>query len=189
MKITLRKAALLQTSLQEVINKIELRTSIDLNEYTDATNKYVKAHAQFENSLKKKKQAIGVLYTIRRLISVANAESGINQLLTDIAEQQALISTMSSIPCDNITLPWEEITGRLDKLKSAPLNERSVMHSMPVAVNTSLISQADAAQLKKDMQAARKQKQNLQDRVLELNIRTDIDISNIADFLKEEGLL
>jgi ribosomal protein S13 len=82
------------------------------------------------------------------------------------------------------------ITGKIEKLKARPADARASIYGYNDTVSTSVLAQAQIDQAKKQISDLKKQKQKINDEVLELNIKTEIPLSDeIANVLAQEGLV
>lgn len=185
MNINLRKANALQHSIQEVINETEIKTSVTINEHEDP-------HAVLENANKvlmendrKRALLLTVLYNIRGLTDQANHQSGISLLLTKSALAEKRIQQVSTLANSTKVTNLDVIKGRLEKIKARTDNDYGRDD-----VNTGIISEANIQSFKKELRDLKKQKQKYADEVLELNVKTEIPLSDDAvKILTEVGIL
>lgn len=192
MKITLRKAAALQTALQELIRVIAFKTTVSISEFAKPGEVIQQGQADFEEALNRKLEATRVLYHIRSLVCSANAASGIDQLLTSVAQSQAVIGLLESFQNQTVEpmLEASEINGRLEKIRNRPADSRSALYGVTDTVTTSVLAQSRLSSLRQQLMDEKKKKQGLQDQILELNIRTTVELDETAvEFLKYEALI
>ena len=84
----------------------------------------------------------------------------------------------------------EVVKGKIEKIKARPADARSSIYGYNDTVSTSVLAQAQIDQAKKQIADLKKQKQKINDEVLELNIKTEIPLSDeIANVLVQEGLI
>ena len=188
MKINLRKASALQLEIQAVIRGLNLTSlaKVNLNEYEDIDSQIRKAAVTFKDASESKNALINALYTIRKAVANANNSVGISSLLADIALTEMKLKDKNELATvgerHNIVL----IQGKMERIKAS---ETASMYSSR-EVTTSILSADfinatanEASELKRD-------KQMLQDKLLELNIKTEIDLSDdITLFLKSYNIL
>lgn len=191
MKITLRKASVLQKSLQDLTRSIALKTTVSISEFAKPSEVISRGQQEFEAQFDRKRRAVAATYAIRAAVAEANASSGINQLLTQVAETQAMIGVLEVFQNQSVEtmLPAEEIAGRLEKIRQRPADGRHALYGTSDTVDTSVLGQDRLASIKRELQDLRKKKQNLQDRILELNVRTEVELGQEIEFLKAEGLI
>jgi uncharacterized protein YdcH (DUF465 family) len=83
------------------------------------------------------------------------------------------------------------IAGKLDKIKNdkGETSRRSI-YGYTDTVTTTVIGQEQIDQVKTEIKNLKKQKQKLNDEVLELNIKTEIPLTDdVVKVLTEEGLI
>lgn len=191
MKVTLRKASVLQNALQDLIRTISLKTSVSVNEFSNPGAVISAAQRDFESQLARKQAAISATYAIRGAVAQANHASGINQMLTEVAEIQANITLLESFTNQGVEamMPGDEVDARLAKIRNRPADARASIYGLEDSVSTSVLSVDRLAQLRRTLLEAKKAKQALQDRILETNVRTEVELGAAAEFLKAEGLI
>jgi len=188
MKITLRKANALQQNIQDAIRQIDVVVKVDLNEFEDPETLLIRANEQLIKNDKRRFELTQALYDIRTLIGQANDQVGINVRLSKAAFIDKRISQLS-----NLILPvaLQEsqvvITGKLQKLKDQ--DNRSYGFGSN-SVTTGVLTQDQIDNFKSHQLSLKKDKQKLNDEILELNVRTEISLSNeIEEILLVENLL
>lgn len=188
MQITLRKANAIQASIQDAIKSISPLDKIELNEFQDVAAELLKANALVIKNLQRHAALLFAMYNIRGSVGTANSQSGIDLLLTDAAYMDRQVAQLnlvsSSAPMTDIVI----LQGKIDKLQANLSTTRSLYAQD--TVSTSVISQVQIDNAKKDILALKKQKQKINDQVLELNIKTTITLpEQVVATLTEEGLI
>lgn len=187
MKITLRKAAVLQNAINDVIKQIDIKTDIALTEFHAPESEIARARQAFAQALERRDQLIETLYNIRRAVSDANHTAGINGNLTAVAALEKQIQFYSALAGKGVRENADVLAGKLRKISESK-NDR--LYGYNDTVNTSVFTEEDLAKIKSDVAGLKKSKQQLQDLILELNVRTEIDLSDAAvAVLQAEGLL
>ena len=189
MKLTLRKASALQQSIQEAIRHIEVKTNIALNQFT-GDSVLAAARQTAKDNDARRYNLTKVLYTIRAKVGSANAENGINTQLTLAACIDKRISQLQGF-INNDVLQEDSVVvnGRLEQLRNDKTERRSV-YGYSDTVNTGVFTAEDIAAFKAEQQDLKKQKQKLNDEVLELNVRSEIELDENTVFtLQQEGLV
>jgi uncharacterized protein YdcH (DUF465 family) len=78
----------------------------------------------------------------------------------------------------------------MEKIKNRPADSRASLYGRDDTVTTTVISADQLAQIKAEILNLKKQKQKLNDEVLELNIKTEIPLSDdVVATLQAEGLI
>lgn len=189
MKITLRKANAIQQSIQDLIRGIQVETNISINEFENVNTKLDEATAKLSASLVAIGDLYEALFSIRLLVGKANSEE-IDGLITRAAHLEKLIQLNSQLsnlaPRTNIDV----LNGTLDKIRASNSEASSVYGSRYNQVNTTVLTGEDIAKVKAAVAKFKKEKQKLQDKVLELNIRTEIELpENVVTILTDADLL
>jgi len=189
MNITLRKANAIQNSITESIRGIEIKTTIDLNEFQDVTAELQAANnLLFANDTRRQRLLLS-LYNIRGLIGAANAQSGIDAKLATAAFIDKRIAQLDELAGGKPVMDLAVINGKLDKIRNRKDDSRSI-YGRDETVGTSVISADQLTQIRAEIKNLKKQKQKINDEILELNIKTEIPLSeDIVKTLTDEGLL
>ena len=189
MNITLRKANAIQNSIQETVKGIKIETTLSINEFQDPATELQKANTQlFENDTRRQKLLLA-LYNIRGLVGQANAASGIDVNLAKAAFIDKRIGQLEVLANSDVMTDLAVIAGKLKKISEDKGDRRSI-YGFNDAVTTSVLSQEQIDQIKAEIKNLRKQKQKLNDDVLELNIKTEIPLSDdVVATLTAEGLI
>ncbi len=190
MNITLRKANAVQNSINDAIKHIKFETTIELNEFqdpnlvlTDANNKLFAADAR-------RQKLLLALYNIRGLVGTANAASGIDVNLAKAAFIDKRIAQLEEIAGLKPHTDIGVIQGKLEKIKNLKDEARSRIYGYGDTVSTTVVSQEQIDQAKAEILNLKKQKQKLNDEILELNIKTEIPLTeDTVKLLQEEALL
>lgn len=174
MNITLRKANALQTSIKDQLKTIEIKSSIELNEYQDwkqeRENSRTKSLAN-DNQLKSLTKAF---YEIRASVGNANSTSGIGNLLAQAAFIDKRIAQLTTLCA---SLPQESndvVAGKLEKLRNASTQPSYLSRD---TITANIFQHGDIDAFNSEIRALKREKQKINDQVLELNVRTEITLS------------
>ena len=189
MNITLRKANTIQNSIQETIRGIEIKTHIDINEFQDTTTELQSANNALFASDARRQKLLLALYNIRGLVGAANSQSGIDTKLATAAFVDKRVSQLEELAQVKPVTDLAVINGRLEKIRNRKDDSRS-LYGRDEFVNTSVIGQDQLKQIRDEIKNLKKQKQKINDEILELNIKTEIPLSDeTITVLQAEGLL
>jgi len=187
MKINLRKAAVLQNSINDVIKQIDIKTEIALTEFHAPEAEIARARMALDQALERRDRLMETLYNIRLDVSDANHAAGINSNLTAVASLEKQIQFYSGLAGKGVRENADVLAGKLRKIAESK-SER--LYGYNDTVTTSVYSENDLANLKRDVAKLKKSKQQLQDSILELNVRTEIELSDASvEVLQAEGLI
>lgn len=178
MKFTLRKANALQTAIQDHIKTLRLVTEVSINEFQNSVSEITKARDTFMANHAAIAALSKVVYDVRAKIGRANVESGVSDLLTHAAYVDKRLSSLSGLVGCVATEAQEVIDGKLEKIRAAKGDTTRYYGADVVAV--SIINDEIMDTLKADQASLKKEKQTINDKVLELNIRTEIELDTDA---------
>jgi hypothetical protein len=190
MNITLRKANAIQNNINDTIKGISFETSIRINEFQTAESIIASAENKFGLSLKKRDSLYMALYEIRKAVSKANDASGISAKLAEVAHLEKQFSFYSGLAGKDEREDLAVINGKLDKIRNSKEDARSRIYGYSDEVTVSILDREDLEGFKQLANQAKKVKQKVQDEILELNVRTEIQLSEFSTaLLQAEGLL
>ncbi len=190
MNITLRKANAVQNSINEAIRGIKIETSIELNEFQDVAAELQTANNKLLDNDARRQKLLLALYNIRGLVGTANANSGIDLALAKAAFIDKRIGQLEELANATAVTNLTVITGKLDKIRNRKEESRASLYGRDDTVSTGIVGAEQIEQAKTEIKNLKKQKQKLNDEVLELNIKTEIPLSDdVVTTLQSEGLL
>lgn len=193
-KINLRKANALQGEIRKAISSSGVSDTMSITEYTaDVAGGLENAKDAYALDIIRKVALNTALFNIRKSVSQANNTSGISDLLADVQTLDAVSAVYSGVATQTAAKSLIEIVARIDKMKAQPVTERSTLGLYGDTYNkveTSVVDQATIDVAKVRVKDLKRQKQDLQDKLLTLNVNTTITISDAdAMVLKVEGIL
>ena len=191
MNITLRKANAVQNSINDTVKGIKMEFNIELNEFQDVEAAITKANSELVINDSRRQKLIMVLYNIRALIGTANAASGINTALAKAAFIDKRIGQLEQFTTASEMISLDVIKGKLEKIKNDKGETgRSRIYGYSDTVSTSILSKDQITQAKAEILNLKKQKQQINDEVLELNIKTEVPLNeDTVVTLQAEGLI
>ncbi len=190
MNITLRKANAVQNSIQDTIKGIKVNLTVEINEFQTVEDALAKANNDLVEADGRRQRLTMALYNIRALVGTANAASGISTSLAKAAFIDKRIGQLEQLAGAGELTALDVIKGKLDKIKNDKGENRRSLYGYNDTVSTSVLSAEQIAQAKAEVLSLKKQKQKLNDEVLELNIKTEIPLSDeTVATLQAENLL
>jgi uncharacterized protein YdcH (DUF465 family) len=191
MNLTLRKANAVQAGINDAIKGIKIEATLELNEFQDAVTELQKANDALFTNDSRRQRLLLALYNIRGLVGTANAQSGIDLKLATAAFIEKRIGQLDELAKLSAVTDLAVINGKLDKIKNDKSeNSRRSIYGYGDTVSTTVVSQEQIDQVKAEIKNLKKQKQKLNDEILELNIKTEIPLSDdVVKTLSEEGLV
>jgi len=191
MNISLRKANAVQNGINEALKGIEIKTTVELNEFQDVVAELKKANDVLFTNDSRRQRLLLALYNIRGLVGAANASSGIDMKLATAAFIEKRIGQLETLSKLEAVTDLAVINGKLEKIRNDKSEStRRSIYGYNDTVSTTVVSAEQIAQVKTEIQNLKKQKQKLNDEILELNIKTEIPLSDdVVKSLTEEGLI
>ena len=189
MKLTLRKANALQLLINEHIAATSISTQVSVSKYDDPLLAVIHAGEVFLASLAKTRSLLEVLYLIRQKVADASHKAGVSTILSEVAHIDKLTGVLKPLASLSSFAPTEEVLREThaDLKKDAPQNSYS---SRRDAFQTGAIPQTWLPTYVKEVSDLRKKKQSLSDKLLELNIKNEIELSeNEEETLKRYDLI
>ena len=187
MEISLRKATAIQNNINDVIKTLDFNYNARITEYEDSAKVISELQEKFSQNITRRERLLEALYAIRKSVGTANLKENIDIKLADAAHLEKQIQFYTGLSTSKLKMSDEVIQGRLSKMKTADSNTRLYRDDV---IETSVFSQQDLTNFKSIVNFARKKRQKIQDEILELNVRTTIDItSEVEKTLKDEGIL
>lgn len=190
MNITLRKANAVQNSINEAVKNIKVELNVELNEFQNVEETIAKASEKMAEDDLRRQRLTMALYNIRALVGTANANCGIDTALAKAAFIDKRIGQLEQLATASEMTSLEVIKGKIEKIKSLKDEARSRIYGYGDTVTTSVLSKEQIKQAKGEILNLKKQKQKLNDEILELNIKTEIPLSDdVVAILQTEGLV
>lgn len=188
MKITLRKANTLQNTIQEHIKTIEVKMTVSLNEFQDPTKELACAREGVVANDARRDRLTKALYGIRAQVGRANAQAGVADLLAEAAYVDKRLGHLKGLTEGKAVEDTVVLEGKLQKLRDTEAKSR--MYGYNDTVDTGVLTADQIEGYKADMRGLKKEKQSINDKVLELNVRTEIELdADTVELLKAEQLV
>lgn len=187
MKFTLRKASVLQNDIQEAIKGITLKGRVALNEFQDTKTALEAANTELKSQLTTLSNLNKALSFVRTQVGAANLSVGVHAKLAELASIDRMISRYTELVVDtNKAEDVAVVEGRVGKLRTRD----EARYYGAENVETGIVSDMDMEYFKEQLRSLRKQKQKLNDEMLEANIRTEIVLTDeVVTILTEERLV
>ena len=188
MKLSLRKASALQNTIQDHIKAIGVNTTIQLNEFQDVQESITKAQTELSKNDGRRMALQSVLFKIRSAVGRANVESGVADLLTQAAYVDKRLAHLKGFTETKVMEDITVLRGKVGKLKES--NGERRIYGYNDTIETSILSAEMIETYKVQSRELKKEKQTINDKVLELNVRTEITLedSDVA-LLQSEQLI
>lgn len=187
MKITLRKANAVQAAINEAIKTLDLDYNVTLNEFEEVTTQIQAKRNRFWAHSATRNKLVMALYEIRSNVARANADAGINDMLANVAYLEKQISHNTMLAGKGAQTALRVLNGQVKKL--AEVKEDGYGYSRRDVV-TSIFTEEEIEDFKRSAANFKREKQKLQDELLELNVQTEIELTEeTANFLVKADIL
>ena len=187
MNINLRKANAIQNQILEAISEIEIKSSVTINEFQDPESEIKEAQASLIDNDRKRALLLTALYNIRGLVDQANTSSGISLLLTKSALAEKRIQQVRDLTKFSTVTNLDVLKGKLKRISERKPDSDYYGRE---EVTTGVVSKDDIEKFKSELREIQKQKRKYADDVLELNVKTEIPLSEeTTKILSEHGIV
>jgi hypothetical protein len=188
MKITLRKANALQNTIQDHIKSIDVKTSVSLNEFQNVGGELLVARGEVVANDLNRARLTKALYRIRAQVGRSNVEAGVADLLTEAAYIDKRLGHLKGLTEGKAVESEIVLEGKLQKLRDTDSKNR--MYGYNDTVETGVLTADQIEGYKADVRSLKKEKQSINDKVLELNVRTEIELdAETVSLLQAEQLV
>jgi hypothetical protein len=188
-KITLRKANAIQQNMNDLLKTVQVKATVELNEFQDVVQTLQAANDAVMAADARRSDLLMALYSIRATVGVANFQCGIGNRLSHLAYIDKRLHQLEGLVAETARLKdLAVVTGQLDKIRNR--REEHRMYGYENNVTTGVLQQQQIDSIAGIMRELKKQKQKLNDEVLELNVRTEIELTDEVEVvLVREGIL
>ena len=189
MKVSLRKANALQEALAEAVkSSTKTQREVDVLNTVMWKPEINNVQTRYFDEIRGKLDMVNVRFTIRQLVSTANAECGVSDLLTELASTDSAIITIQRFIVQQSVREKDEILEKKRERKLARVDNPEYDGYMEMEV--SVISKEDRDHWEDKVKELRRRKASINDQLLELNIRTDIELPTfVEEVLRKENLI
>lgn len=188
-KISLRKANAIQQNMNDLLKNIQVKSTVELNEFQDVVQTLQAANDAVMAADVRRSDLLMAVYSIRATVGVANFQCGIGNRLSHLAYIDKRLHQLEGLVAESAKLKdLAVITGQLDKIRNR--REEHRLYGYENGVSTGVLQQQQIDSIAGIMRELKKQKQKLNDEVLELNVRTEIELTDdVEAVLVKEGIL
>ena len=186
MQVSLRKANALQVAINEALKGLEFKSDISINEFQNPATEIELAKQKFDRNVQRRWNLLAALYDIRTKVAAANAANNIDNLLADLARIEKDLVFFAPFAKANTSTDLKVIQGKLEKIA----NRTEDSYYAKAEVETSIFNEDNLAQFRTYLSDFKKKKQALQDTLLEVNVRTTIELaSGTVETLQSEDII
>ena len=192
MKVTLRKASALQAAVSNLIGEIYARPVVSVDDESVLAEDVAQAKEDYRTNLRRLRSLIEVKYSLRKAIGDLNLSSGVTSLLTQEREIAELMGELDNVVerTNGRCFTVEQMQAKFDKHNQRVALSGSSYMGRSITVETDLISKEEVAELRKEILSLKRQRQTVNDRVLEINVSTYVTLTDAEEkILMDEGLI
>ncbi len=188
-KISLRKANAIQVNINDLLKNISIKPVIEISEFVDPVATLQAANDALMAADVRRSDLLMAMYSIRATVGIANFNSGIGNRLSHLAYIDKRLAQLETLVSEQAQLKdLAIITVQLEKIRNRREEHRLYGYENTVSSGVLQITQIES--IRSIMRELKKQKQKLNDEVLELNVRTEIDLTDeVEAILVKEGIL
>jgi hypothetical protein len=173
MKLSLRKANAIQLLINEQINE-PFTDSAEVGKFDDPADIIPAATDKLSETVGKKFDLIDVYYVIREKVRSKSHEAGIGTLLTALARNQREAAALKQLNATKNFAPKPEVLAKA--LEDIRKPENSNVYSRKDAVIVGLFSKETIEGFAKSLKLLQKEKQKISDKLLHLNVSSEIEL-------------
>ena len=193
MQVNLRKAAAIQSEISSTLREIEVSPYLIFEDRDRVVEEMTEKTQEWKTNLLRKQTLNAVLYSIREKVGNANITSGVSKLLTEERRINADMHWLEAIldKCKGEKYySADEIVSKLEQLEKKSEDRENYFLRRGLAVSSILVTREELAEYRKEMSGLKKQLRKINDSLLELNISTEISLSDKeVTVLETEDLL
>ena len=193
MQVNLRKAAAIQSEISSALREIEVSPYEVFEDKERVVEEMAEKTQEWKTNLLRKQTLNAVLYSIRDKVGQANIASGVSKLLTEERRINADMHWLEAIldKCKGEKYySADEIVSKLEQLEKKSEDRENYFSRRGSAVSSILVTREELAEYRKEMSGLKKQLRKINDSLLELNISTEISLSDKeVTVLETEDLL
>ena len=193
MQVNLRKAAAIQSEISSALREIEVSPYAVFEDKERVVEEMAEKTQEWKTNLLRKQTLNAVLYSMRDKVGQANVASGVSKLLTEERRINADMHWLEAIldKCKGEKYySADEIVSKLEQLEKKSEDRENYFSRRGSAVSSILVTKEELAEYRKEMSVLKKQLRKINDSLLELNISTEISLSDKeVTVLETEDLL
>lgn len=172
MYISLRKAAALQQEILAAVPALKTSAEVSIFEALPAAV-ISQAAIDLTKAMELRSSLMDALYEIRDAVAAANVSAGIHALVSRRARIEKDIAVLNTVSASLARPADSVILAKVERQRNSDSNH----YSYSETVNFNVLPQASLDSVKATVASLKKEKVAIQDQLLELNIKTNIKLS------------
>ena len=187
-KINLRKSSTIQKELFQRAGNVEFNTSVELDEFNDPKHIIETQLKEVTDNIIYKQNLLSVLYSLRAKTGLLNAKWDVNKMLAEQERLKACIRMYTDLSTGKPRAKLSEISLRIEKMSKLKEGEGFGRYNNHISSN--VFDKEQLEEFKDIVKQLKKQYQELNDSILEVNVKRMIELSTEEEeLLSNEGLL
>lgn len=178
MKLTLRKAASVQSAIAKAIQEIELKGTVRVSIHKKSSaSEIATAQKTLLQNLQKINKLEGIQTSIRQKVGQVNSQIGICDMLAEDSMLTNKLARLNKVIKFEECLPTDELELEIKLLREQSKSAVDRYMRAETSVNTGVLNSNDFDKLKNEVVKIRRRKVEIADQLLALNVKHEIDIS------------
>ena len=190
-KVNLRKASAIQKEIGNYLQENQIQTSVSVPLLTtEAEAIIIKARNEQFDRYNTTMKLNEVLYAIRDAVSKANADSGISSLLSQEAEIKSSMRTLDKIKNANVAPSNAVLESMIQQATGSSSSDEYYGSRRRSNLDVDVLTEETIASAKKIIIDLKRKRSKINEQVLALNVKTEIEINDDSySLLKELGIV
>lgn len=195
MKLSLRAARKLETKIGKYLDEDTLKTSVKVRVNTTTDNLVSALNSAREKTKKDFEEKLGlssVRYTVRNLISKANASTGINDLISQKVSEENTLKQLKAVLTSEPRLEADELGDTLklgQKRFEQAAPDQYGSRDNPVVTSFSVLTSADLEEYKKRATKLQRSVESVDNSLDALNHSAQVELTSEAVVLLQKHQL
>jgi len=182
MQVTLRKASALSEAARDLAKSLTANNTVTLSVYQSETvsESIESQNTNFQAEMSNAQDLLLTSFGLRKNIADANVKAGVNDILTDIAYLNAyenILSRFKNSNPSNVEVAQRQFVVMRDRL-AQPIQSAYGRHETEIRVDA--LSQEVVENIKQQLLNISKKRNELNEKLLGINLTTKIDLSSEA---------
>ena len=175
--MNLRKAKQIQDKISETTLALHFpERKVDAMTVESWQSECLHRLKEFDDTMAESLELSRVEYNIRKLQGEANAKSGINKILTDLAFINKKISILQNLLDDMVKQEPKDVVLKRVELKTAEMQKSDRSFGFEPVVKVSIFTEDYIKEKEAELRQLKKERVKLDDKLLDLNISTTIEL-------------
>lgn len=191
MKINLRKASVVQQTIQDEIKRLGTE-SVTLKVSLFETEVQARLDEKMEKVRENHAHAGRLMHAnrfLRAIVARKNAEVGITDYLAEEAMLASAEARVKGFSEAEVRPNLDSLKAEVESRKANSNNERMSIYGRDYSIDVNVVPAGAIAEAKKELESIRKRRRKIKDEMVSINVRTEFEVpEQVALVLTELGL-